>query len=69
MGSTITKLSDEFKLLFISVRNCEIKILISSVQMVILRLRATVSVFHKFTLLTQGDEENRTRQNTVIYYV
>ena len=26
-----------------------------------LRSRATVSLFHKFTSLTQGDEENRTR--------
>ena len=27
----------------------------------LLRSRATVSLFHKFTSLTQGDEENRTR--------
>ena len=28
---------------------------------VYLRSRATVSLFHKFMSLTQGDEENRTR--------
>ena len=34
----------------------------------VLRSRATVSLFHKFTSLTQGDEETGTRQNIVIYF-
>ena len=37
-------------------------------QHILLRSWATVSLVHKFTSLTQDDEENRTRQNTVIYY-
>ena len=38
------------------------------VEVKIFRSQATVSLFHKFTSPTQGDEETRTRQNTVIYH-
>ena len=34
---------------------------LSEVLIHFLRSRATVSLFHKFTSLTLGDEENRTR--------